>query len=61
MHCYGAKLTCLTKDMVFFNECTAVNVPKFEGVMLHWLFVLKEQTMDNSFNIRKADDYVSHL
>lgn len=32
-YCYDVKLTCLAKDLIFFGECTAVNIEEHEGRM----------------------------
>jgi hypothetical protein len=30
MHCYDSKTACPGKDLVFLDECAALNNPKFE-------------------------------
>jgi hypothetical protein len=35
--CHDTKFTCLAKDCIFFDECTAINIPKLYGS----LFVLQ--------------------
>lgn len=49
VHCHDANPSCLVKDLVFFDEYTAVNIPKLEDSTLDWLFVLEEQILNRYF------------
>lgn len=44
--------------MVFFDKCTAANIPKLEGQMLGWLFVIEGKIHNEKFLWhKKVDQY----